>query len=152
MSAAGDEFGAARRRSRSGRGTGMRERGAVTTEVVIAVPVLMLTVLLGIQFFLYLQASHIAYAAAQEGVRVARAEKASAGKGTATALNYARQIGGGFLLGPSASVQGGADTVTVTVRGRIQHVLPLEVVGIKLSVERQHSGSRERFTTPGRVR
>ena len=50
------------------------ERGSATTELVIAMPALLLLIMSIIQFGLWYHASHVAKAAAQEGVRAARIE------------------------------------------------------------------------------
>ena len=64
------------------------ERGEATTEMVLAVPVLMLLILTVIQFGLWYHASHVAESAAQEGARAARLHDATNEDG----VNRARQF------------------------------------------------------------
>src|SRR4051812_24156254 len=91
------------------------ERGALSVETVIALPVLMMTILVCMQVFLLYFAHSIALAAAQEGVRAARAEHASRGSGATVAQQYATRTAGGFLSGISASTTVTSTAVRVQV-------------------------------------
>src|SRR5512139_923215 len=103
---------------------GRADRGAVTVEAVIALPVLMLTVAACIQVAPLFFARAIAHAAAQEGVRAARAEHASRAAAGPVAERYAVRTAGGFLGSVTASAETDATTVRVTVTGRALSLVP----------------------------
>lgn len=122
-----------------------RDRGSVSIEAVIAVPVLMLTIAACMQVALLFFARSIALAAAQEGVRAARAEHASRVAAGPVAQRYAANTAGGFLSSISASASGDATTIRVRVRGQALSLVPfLPSIG----VEAEAAGVIERFTTP----
>lgn len=121
------------------------DRGIVSAEVVIALPVVMLTVLACMQLCLLFFAQSVALAAAQQGVRAARADGASRTAGAGVAQRYAVQTAGGFLRSISASSGGDATTVRVTVRGQSLSLVPF-LPSIQISEEA--AGAVERFTTP----
>ncbi|WP_084965778.1 TadE family protein [Thermoactinospora rubra] len=121
------------------------ERGAVTAEVVIVLPVVMLTILACMQVCLVFFGQSVALAAAQEGVRAARAEGASRTAGAAVARRYAERTAGGFLHSVTASNAGGATTIRVIVRGRTLSLVPFLP---SIPVVAEAAGAVERFTTP----
>lgn len=119
--------------------------GSITVEVMIVLPVLMVTILMCMQVSLLFFARSVALAASQEGVRAARAEGASRAVGATVAQRYAARMASGFLTSISASATSDTNTVRVTVRGRSLSLVPfppaVEVIG-------ESSGAVERFTTP----
>ncbi|MGP3921308.1 TadE family protein [Nonomuraea sp. 10N515B] len=121
------------------------DRGIVSAEVVIALPVVMLTILACMQLCLLFFAQSVALAAAQQGVRAARADGASRTAGAGVAQRYAVQTAGGFLHSISASNGGDATTIRVTVRGQSLSLVPF-LPSIQISEEA--AGAVERFTTP----
>jgi Flp pilus assembly protein TadG len=121
------------------------DEGSITLEMVIAFPVAMLAVLLTINAALWYHARNIALAAAQEGVRTARAYGANPGQATTTAMAFAKTTGDGFLLGPSADTTGSTATVVVVrVRGQAVSLIP----GLHLGINQVAHGPVERFTVP----
>ncbi|WP_433498866.1 TadE/TadG family type IV pilus assembly protein [Sphaerimonospora sp. CA-214678] len=124
------------------------ERGIISAEVVIALPVVMLTILACMQLCLLFFAQSVALAAAQEGVRAARADGAPRSAGAAVARSYAERTAGGFLHAISASSGGDATTVRVTVRGRSLSLVPFLP---SIQVTEEAAGAVERFTSPGRT-
>ncbi|MFC0862355.1 TadE/TadG family type IV pilus assembly protein [Sphaerimonospora cavernae] len=100
------------------------EKGAATLEMVVLFPVLLLVLAIAVQAVFVYQARSTAQAAAQEGVRAARAHGAARSAGGAAALRCATRVGGAFLLQPSARVGGDARTVEVVVSGRVPTFLP----------------------------
>ena len=122
------------------------DRGSITLETMIALPVLMATILMCMQVSLLFFARSIALAASQEGVRAARAEDTSRTAGATVARRYAARTASGFLTSISASMNGDANTVRVTVRGRSLSLVPFLPA---IEVVEESSGAVERFTTPG---
>jgi Flp pilus assembly protein TadG len=134
--------------ARRGRGRWrQQDAGAATLELVIAFPVLLLLIFSLVQACLYFYARSLALAAAQEGVRTARADTAQVSAGVARARSFLEATAGDSLLAPSVSAAGSSATqVRIRVSGRSLSVLP-GVTG--LAVAQQASGSKERFTAGG---
>lgn len=123
------------------------ERGSSTLELVIAFPVLLLIIFSLVQASLYFYARSLATAAAEEGVRGARAESAELPDGVARARSFLEATAGDSLLGPAVSSAGSTGTrIRIRVTGRSLSVLP-GVPG--LQVAQEASGPKERFTTAG---
>jgi Flp pilus assembly protein TadG len=108
--------------------------GASAIELVILAPALIFVSMLVIQFALWLDASHAALAAAQEGDRAAReAEFTSAGwQQTATdvAMNYYHGLDTSVLGDVSVSnvnFDAATNTVALTVSGRLTGIFPLTI-------------------------
>lgn len=111
------------------------DRGASAVELAILAPALIFLSMLIIQFALWLDATHAALAAAQEGDRAARAaEFNSPATYQQTAINVAMN----YYRGLDTSVLGnvtvsrvvynpGANTVTLTVSGQLNGIFPLTV-------------------------
>lgn len=122
------------------------DQGSVTLETVIAFPVAMLAVLLTLNAALWYHARNIALAAAQEGVRTARAYHAAPGKAGTTAVSFARTTGNGLLLSPAADTSGStATTIVVRVKGSAVSLVP----GLHLGVDQVARGPVERWTSSG---
>ncbi|WP_237565379.1 TadE/TadG family type IV pilus assembly protein [Ornithinimicrobium cavernae] len=112
-------------RARSG------ERGSVSVETMILLPLLFLFMFLAVQGGLWFHARSVALGAAQEGARVAGAESSSAAAGAAAAASFVADAGGeGVLLGASTTGSRNATTATVTVTGEAQSVIPGWTPGI----------------------
>ncbi|HEY6492541.1 MAG TPA: TadE family protein [Trebonia sp.] len=110
------------------------ERGASAIELVILAPALIFVSMTIIQFALWLDATHAALAAAQEGDRAAREAKAnSAGweqTGTAVAMNYYHGLDTSVLGDVTVSkitYDAAANTVTLTVSGQLTGIFPLTI-------------------------
>lgn len=129
-----------------------RDRGAATAEVVIVVTVLMLTILACMQVVLLYFARSVALAAAQDGVRAARAEGAARTAGATAAKSYAERTAGGFLSSISASTRTegsrgtGPASVRVIVEGRSLSLVPFLP---SIPVTEEAAGAVEEFSTPG---
>ncbi|WP_160330522.1 TadE family protein [Sphaerimonospora mesophila] len=100
------------------------ERGAATLEMVVLFPMLLLVLAIAVQAVFVYQARSTAQAAAQEGIRAARAHGAARSSGTAAALRFATRVGDAFLIQPSARAGGDTRTVEVVVSGRVPTFLP----------------------------
>lgn len=121
------------------------ERGSTSLELVVLFPVLLLIIFGLIQGALWYHARNVASGAAQEGVRVARAETGSTDAGRARAEGFLTDAGGADVLtDPVVQVSGDAERVRVVVTGRSISVLP-GVPGPL--VEQSAAGPVERFTS-----
>lgn len=118
------------------------EAGTATTELVIAMPVLMLLVLVVVQFALWAHASHVATAAAQEGARAARVERGSVEAGHAQAQRYLDALGRRVVEGAEVTASRDRSVASVEVRGRAVSVIP----GLSLPVRGFSRGPIEAFT------
>lgn len=113
------------RRSRSERWRS--DRGALTLELVVLLPLALSMLLLAVQGAVYYQGRTVAMAAAQEGARDAAGFTRTDGDGRAAALAFADKAGGdGLLEEPQVTIErdqvGG--TVTVEVTGTTMSLVP----------------------------
>ncbi|MZG16605.1 pilus assembly protein [Streptomyces sp. SID5914] len=120
------------------------ERGAVTTQLVLVVPAVLLLMMMIVQFALAWHAQHIAQYTADRALAAARVKGATAANGEDQAGTSLAQLGGRVLTSPSVTVRRTTDQVTVTVRGAVMPVVP----GLDLHVVGVASGAVERLTTP----
>jgi len=135
------------RRSSTWRAQLSDERGAVSAELVIATPLLLLLIMGVIQFALWEHAEHIATAVAQQGVAVGRLQGETAQAGQAEAESVVDQLGPSVLAGTTITATRTAETTTVTVTGHAE-----SIVGIfTLPVRATASGASETFTAPGQA-
>jgi Flp pilus assembly protein TadG len=126
---------------------GRDERGSVSLELVVAFPLVLLVICAGLQAALYFHARNVALSAAQQGVKVARAENGSAGAGGARAREFVADAGGADVLGQlSVSPSRTAIEARITVSGRSLSVLP-GMPGLRVSQTAE--APVERFTTAG---
>jgi Flp pilus assembly protein TadG len=101
------------------------ERGSVSIELVILLPVLFAVMFLGMQAALFYHARTVAIAAAQEGAKAAGGENGKEADGVSAASSFIVEAGGDDVLsGASATADRTATTVTVTVRGHSLSVIP----------------------------
>jgi Flp pilus assembly protein TadG len=138
----------ARRAHRLRAGIRRDERGAVTAELVLAVPGLLLLVLLVAQFAIWAHATHIAQAAASQALSAARVHRASSAEGQAQATAVLGQLGAGPLKNPHAVVNRGPEQSAVEITGRAVPVVPF----LDLPVRARATGPTERFVAPGDTR
>jgi Flp pilus assembly protein TadG len=120
------------------------ERGAVTAQIVIATPVLLLMILLIVQFAVWSQATHVAQAAAAQGLAAARAAGGSSSNGQAEAQQVLAELDTGPLTGSRIQSTRSADSASVTITGTAEVVVPF----LHLRVHAETVGDVERFTTP----
>jgi len=114
-----------------GQGT---DRGASAVELAILAPGLIFISMLIVQFALWLDATHAALSAAQEGDRAARAAEfnQSGWQQTATqvAMNYYHGLDTSVLSNVSVSqikYDAGTNTVSLTVSGKLSGIVPLTI-------------------------
>lgn len=121
------------------------DRGVVTLENVILAPALLVVLAIATQATWWYMARNAAHAAAQEGVRAARAKDAAPQAGPRTALQFLTDTTAGELTNPTADTAGTtAATVAITVRGDVPSFIP----GLHLTVAQTARGPREIFTNP----
>jgi Flp pilus assembly protein TadG len=110
------------------------DRGASAIELVILAPALIFVSMLVIQFALWLDATHAASSAAQEGDRAARETESSQSgwqqTATQVAMNYYHGLDTSVLGNVSVSkvtFDAATNTVAVTVSGSLTGVFPLTI-------------------------
>nr|WP_240522162.1 TadE/TadG family type IV pilus assembly protein [Amycolatopsis vastitatis] len=117
------------------------DRGAVTVELVIATPLLLLALLTIIQFALWSHATHVAQAAASQALAAARVQDGSSSAGHAAGRRMLDDLARGPLRDPQIDVTRTTTEVTVGVHGEASAVLP----GMHLPVHAEAAGPVERF-------
>ena len=137
-------------RTRRGPGRARRallrdERGAVSAELVIATPLLLLLIMGVIQFALWEHAEHIATAVAQQGVSVARLQGETAAAGQSQAQSVLDQLGPSVLTGTDIAATRTGQMTTVTVTGHAESIVGLFTLPVKATA----SGATENYTNPG---
>jgi Flp pilus assembly protein TadG len=126
------------------RDVGGDERGSVSTELVIATPLLLLLILAVVQFALWQHANHVARTVAQQSVAAARVQGATAGTGQDEARTVLAQLGNQELRNAQVTATRDDDTTTVVVTGESSSVLPF----LHLPVKAVATGPTERFRPP----
>jgi Flp pilus assembly protein TadG len=117
------------------------ERGAASVELVLATPLLLLMLLAIVQFALWSHATHIAQAAASQGLAAARVQDGSAAEGTVAAQRVLDQLGRGPLTNSSVDTSREPTVASVRVTGEASMVIPL----LRLPVHAEAVGPVERF-------
>jgi len=123
------------------------ERGAVSAELVIATPLLLLLIMGVIQFALWEHAEHIATAVAQQGVAVGRLQDESAAAGQQQAQTVLDQLGPSVLTGTTITATRTEQMTTVTVTGRAESIIGL----FSLPVKATAAGGTENYTYPAQA-
>ncbi|MFD2415372.1 TadE family protein [Amycolatopsis pigmentata] len=119
------------------------DRGAVTTELVVATPVLLLMLMAIVQFALWSHATHLAQAAASQGLAATRAQAGTVAAGNASARAMLDQLARGPLTDVSVNIGRSATSASVQISGRASSVLPF----LRLPVHAEAVGPVERFVT-----
>jgi hypothetical protein len=112
--------------------------------LVVAIPLLMLLILLIAQLALWAHATHIAQAAAAQGLAAARVSNGTPADGATAARQILDQLGRGPLRDPHVAVTGNAQQAAVRVTGTATAVVPF----LRLPVHGEATGPREIFRTP----
>ncbi|MFV2216483.1 pilus assembly protein [Actinomadura sp. LOL_016] len=118
------------------------DAGSASVAIAIVFPAVALLLLALAQAVLVSVARDVALAAAEEGLRAARAHHGTPAQGHAAALAFARAEP--VLQTPKTTVTG-QNTIIVRVSGYAPSLLP----GVRIDVTRTARGARERFTVPG---
>jgi hypothetical protein len=119
-----------------------RDEGSASVAVAITFPAVGLLFLALAQAVMVSVARDVALAAAEEGLRIARAQHGTAAQGRTAAEAFARHEP--VLQAPAVAVSGTAN-IAVRVTGEAPSVLP----GVHIDISRTARGVRETFTTPG---
>ncbi|QKV80709.1 TadE/TadG family type IV pilus assembly protein [Amycolatopsis sp. Hca4] len=117
------------------------ERGAVTAELVIATPLLLVALLAIIQFALWSHATHVAQAAAAEALAAARVQNGTATAGHAAGRQLLDDLAQGPLRSSQIAVERTSTSASASVQGEAVAVLP----GMHLHVHAEAAGGVERF-------
>lgn len=145
--------GGVRRRRDADQDPENRERGVSAIEFVLLTPLLFFLIFATVQFALYFYARHVAIAAAQEGDRVARAERAHPGPGENWSVDasdkakaWVNQLASNLMAGANVPPPGESGTpgtpswtVSVTVTATITSLWG------DMSVTETSSGPVEQF-------
>ena len=115
--------------------------GSVSVEFVLATPLLLMMLLAIVQFALWSHATHIAQAAASQGLAAARVHGATTAAGTTAAQQVLDQLGQGPLTDTSITSGRTADSASVAVNGVASSVIPF----LRLPIHAQALGPLERF-------
>jgi hypothetical protein len=94
-----------------------------------------------VQFALWSHATHIAQAAASQGLAVARAQNGTAAAGTSSARQLLDQLASGPLTGSAVTSDRSAASASVRVSGTATSVVPF----LSLPVHAEAVGPVERF-------
>ncbi|WP_026423580.1 TadE/TadG family type IV pilus assembly protein [Actinokineospora inagensis] len=121
------------------------DRGAVSVELVMATPVLILLLLTVIQFGLYLHACHVAQSAAAQGLSAARVSGGTAESGSTETRRALDLLGGGVLGGTTITSTRTAADVSVAITGTAVQVVPF----LALTVHAEAHGPVEVFRGGG---
>jgi hypothetical protein len=113
--------------------------------LVVATPVLLLMILAVVQFALWEHATHIAAAAAQQGLAVGRVQGGSAAAGQTETQTVLDQLGSGVLVSPDVTATRTDITATVVVTGSAESVVGL----FSLPVKATATGPTENFEPGG---
>ena len=105
--------------------------GVSTLTLVLVVPAVVSLIMAVAQFVVYYHASHLATAAAQEGVRAAQLADGSVDDARAHAQDFLAQAGPRLVLWPEVDVTRGDETARVEVRGQAPQIMPGMTIGIR---------------------
>lgn len=117
------------------------EDGDAVTETVIVVPVLLLLIMVVVQFGLWYHAEHVVRAAAQEGVRAARALDGTPEGGKERAQRFLAVTAGSLVEEPTIEATRDERQAAVEVSGRAVAVIP----GVHLGVHGRAVSATEMF-------
>lgn len=123
------------------------DAGGATTELVIATPAFLFTIMLIVQAGLYFHASSVASAAAQEGARAATVQGGSIPAGEQVAGDFVAALASQLL--DDVDVEGrlvdDGELVRMTVSGDVTEVFQLPGVNLDFTVQETSEGVIERF-------
>jgi Flp pilus assembly protein TadG len=129
-----------RLRGRS-RGFGGADRGALSLELAILAPAVMMLLFTIVQAGFYFYARDVAVTAAQQGVETARVHGAALGEGEAQTWDLLHRTGGS-ITGSAVTGSQTAATVTITVSGTVTTWIP----GLTFHLSQTATAAKERLT------
>jgi len=118
------------------------DRGAASADLVLFTPLLLLALLATVQFVLWSHATHIAQAAASQGLAVTRAQNGTTAAGTASAWQLLDQLARGPLTDASVSAERASESASVRITGTARAVVPF----LRLPIHAEATGPVERLT------
>ena len=124
--------------------SGGRERGAVSLEMAILFPLVLMLTFGAVQTGLWFEARSMCQAAAEAGVRAGKVLHAPAGAGTTAARSYLADVSNGLVVAPAVTEARTTATIDVTCSGQAQNVIPLP--GLNIAVVQSSHAGLERFT------
>ena len=122
------------------------QRGSVTTELVILLPVVFGILFAIIQGGLFLYGREVARHAANAAVSATTSVGGTAANGRAAAAEVLAQMGDGLLAHPTIDVVSTGTEVHATVTGQAPDLTPFLVLP---TITQSAAGTPERFTTGG---
>ncbi|MFF2374778.1 TadE family protein [Streptomyces xiamenensis] len=122
----------------------VRDRGALSLEMLIVFPAVLLVIMMTVHVGLWWHARNTALAAAQLGAESARVRDATSGEGVARTRDFLSQSGGS-ISGPYVSESRSDATVTIRVTGHVSTMVP----GLRLPIDEHAQAAIERVTEPG---
>lgn len=125
--------------SRKGAANDDQESGETTTQVVLAVPIVLSLILMAVQGAIYMHTAHVASASAARGATAGAAVNGGVIAALDGAVRSAAELSAEFVEEPRATISN--DKVVVTVNLRVPQVAPF----FHLSVSRTVVEPRERF-------
>lgn len=120
----------------------------MSADIALAAPLLMLILLTIVQFALWSHATHMAQAAAAEGLAVTQVDTGTAADGKARALTTITQLGDGPIREVAVHATRGHDQARVQVTGITASMIPF----LRIPVHAEAAGPVERVipdTTAG---
>lgn len=122
-----------------------RDSGTSTVELAITMPALLIAVLTVIQIGLWFHTRHVALAAAQDGLRIARAYDGTEGAARGRTIANLDDLAPTLLRDRSVEVTRSGEQAAVTVRGHATSILGI----FALPVHETAQGPVERFVPRG---
>src|SRR5437588_11508358 len=123
----------------------LRGEAGTAAETVVIFPVFITLLLMIVQYALWLHASHVALAAAQEGARVARMATTNAPsqeqQGEAKARSFLGALGPNIIASPQVSGSRTNDMARIQVTGSGTSIIP----GFTFTITKSSEGPVERF-------
>jgi|HubBroStandDraft_4_1064222.scaffolds.fasta_scaffold50089_4 Flp pilus assembly protein TadG len=108
-----------------------RQSGAVTAELVVATPLLLLLISLIVQYALFEHAEHVAQSAAQEAVTVTRLQGGTIAAGQQEGDDVLSTLNNGLLVNPAVSITRTNTQARVEVSGYAEQLVPF----LRISVD-----------------
>lgn len=119
------------------------DRGAASAELVIVMPLVLLVLLAIVQFALWSHATHIAQAAAAQGLAATRTQNGTETAGADSAQGLLDELAKGPLRESSAVCERTATSASVRITGTAAQIVPF----LRLPVHAEAAGPVERFVT-----
>lgn len=117
------------------------EAGIATLALTLVMPAVVFLLMTVAQFVVYYHASHLATAAAQEGVRAAQVADGTAADAEASARDFLAQAGPALVLSPVVAATRDLVSARVEIRAQAPQLVP----GVRIGIRAVAAGQVERF-------